>query len=117
LKEGSSELWYPVPTYTNGTLNPEFLQPVERHLTRDIHEGRDINYCHVEFDLACPELGCLQGSLYGGLPGFPFPTSLMNAVRFTVGGLQLDPFAGSADPIWWLAAANFDRLWALCKLS
>lgn len=37
----------------------------------------------------------------------------MNAARFSLGGLQLDPFSGPADPIWWLTAANFDRLWAI----
>lgn len=108
---------YPLPQYINGSLDPNYLESRNRCLTRDLNvfTGQLLNHCHVEYDLDCADFSCLQDRLYGSQPDYPYPHNLMNTARFAIGGLQLDPFTGPADPIWWLVATNFDRLWALCK--
>lgn len=110
---------YPLPLYPNGSLEADFLQYNSRPLTRDMNQGygKLLSDCHVEWVLACTSFSCLQERVYGEAKDHPYLLNLVNAARFAVGGLQLDPFASPSDPIWWLTAANIDRHWALCELN
>lgn len=106
---------YPLPQYPDGTLEADFLQFNDRCMTRDLNawSGRQLNITHVEYDLDCSDFECFQQRINGAPSGYPYILNLANAARFAVGGLQLDPYAGPVDPIWWLTANNFDRLWAI----
>ncbi|KAF2465323.1 Di-copper centre-containing protein [Lindgomyces ingoldianus] len=102
-------------TYEGGVTSWDAISFRDRCLTRDLNTwaGQLLNIAHVEYDLSCTNIGCLQERLNGAQPGYPYLLNLMNSVRFSVGGLQLDPFAAPTDPIYYLAAANIDRLWAI----
>ncbi|KAF2662003.1 Di-copper centre-containing protein [Lophiostoma macrostomum CBS 122681] len=97
----------------NSTFDHSYLTRNPRCITRDLNAftSHALTYNFVEKAIACDTYACLLDSINGSPKGTILPIEI--AARATVGGLQLDPYIAASDPLWWLLAANVDRLWAL----
>jgi tyrosinase len=102
-----------LPNNTNATFDHSFLTPNPRCITRDFNTftAKAITYQFVEKSIGCDSFACLLDAINGSPKGTLLPLEF--GARATVGGLHLDPYTAASDPLWWLMAANVDRLWAL----